>query len=252
MLAEIQRAWPEGISWEYIVYNVVLLILAAGLWNLWLRLRAVQGECRRERRGREEMEAYLRLDVRLDQVSDLNAFSRRVCDVVAERSAFNRVALLVRNAKGGLEVAASEGMEEATCTAVKQWLDRREDQRGNGVRFGAGSTVVSLPREAGEEFCRMVMVPIEGAAAGENRRVGTLVVCANSIFEIPRRSADEAVVSLEALAVKLGRAMEALSAKEPGKNADEKTSPERYLIEKVARERSMELHQMPANGWARQ
>jgi len=201
MLAE----WPEVLP--HLAFGALVLVLGAETWALWQRLRASMAERNRERRGREEMEAYIRLDARVGRDGDVRALGRKVCSVVAARSAFGRVAMLVRDAEGRLYVAASEGMDEATVAAVETWAARaveRERAGGagmsGGVRMGAKSLVVPLG-----ESGRAIVVPLWTAGG---RMVGALVVRADSVMQVRRRVAEEAVAALETLGAKLSRSME--------------------------------------------
>jgi len=203
MLTALQRTWP------YLVYGSLLFGMVGMLWR---RLRAVRGERDRERRGREEMEAYTRLDLRSTGNSDARGMARRVCGVIAARSAFRRVAMMSRDGQGRMSLIASEGMDGATVLMVERWLDRvREQERESGGRWGEGvgiglsSMVISLGSDGRREPSRAIVVPVKTAA---EHMVGALLVCADSVMQVRRRSADETVVGLEALATKLGRAME--------------------------------------------
>jgi signal transduction histidine kinase len=191
----------------HLAYGAVVLALGAATWALWQRLRATVAERNRERRGREEMEAYIRLDARMGRDGDVRALGRTVCAVVAARSVFGRVAMLVRDAEGRLYVAASEGMDEATVAAVETWAARGVEREragsaglSGGVRMGAKSLVVPLG-----ESGRAIVVPLWTAGG---RMVGALVVRADSVMQVRRRVAEEAVAALEALGAKLSRAME--------------------------------------------
>jgi hypothetical protein len=206
MLGEWQRAWP------YLAYGVGMLGLSGVLVMIWSRLYAVQRECERERRGREEMEAYMRLDLRLDRDGDLREVGGRICGAIASRSVFRRVALLAREAEGDLHVFASVGVDEVSSLALEAWARSLPDREhfgepgwGAGVRIGEGSFVMTLRDAAGEDAGRVVVVPLHGS--GEST-MGALVVFADSIFQVQRRRAEEAVASLEALAVKMARAIE--------------------------------------------
>src|SRR5438067_1099127 len=98
------------------IYVAVVLALLAAIWVLLRNLEASRVAHQRERRGREEMEAYMRLDTRLDtrldRGTDLRGLAERVCGVVAARSPFRRVAMLVRDAEGKLCLEASTGMSD--------------------------------------------------------------------------------------------------------------------------------------------
>lgn len=179
-------------------YGVVLLGLAGSSWIGWRHWLAAQTERARERRGREEIEAYLRLDTRINGEEDLPELAHRVCAVVASRSPFYRVALLSSDPEGRYQMIASEGMEPRIKAAAESW----SNQEWRGVPVGANSMVVSL-----EEKLRAIVVPVGRQAA--------LLVCAESILQVPRRIADESVIGLEALALKLRREMETIEIR-PG------------------------------------
>jgi signal transduction histidine kinase len=185
-------------------------VAIAGLFGAICVLRGHLSAARmahaRERRCREEMEAYVRLDTRMGRGREPRELAERVCAVVSERSPFQRVAMLLRDADKRLYVAANKGMEPAAVEAVKSWAAGSQLSSGQGgppkgVRLGAGSFAVTFG-EVGE---RGIVVPLR---AKGGRMTGALVVMAASVLEVRRRAADEAVISLEALATKLGRAME--------------------------------------------
>jgi signal transduction histidine kinase len=185
------------------VLSVAMLVGA--LWVLWRRLRACETERERERRGREEMEAYIRLDARVGRDGNIQLIAGRVCKTVAARSGFSRVAMLVRDAEGRLYVVASENMDQATLKILDMWASHMREREGRfgkngGVKLGVRSHLIPLGERG-----RAIVVPLW--TEGE-RMVGALVVCADSVTQVRRRLAEEAVTALEALGAKLGRAME--------------------------------------------
>src|SRR6185369_5024057 len=120
-------------GWQLAGFGVMLWSLGA-IWMLYGRLRAITLERDRERRGREEMEVYTRLDTRMGRDGDVRELGRRVCSVIAARSSFGRVAMLARDAEGRLYIAASEGLDDATVEAVASWAARAaERERSGGV-----------------------------------------------------------------------------------------------------------------------
>ena len=79
---------------------------------------------------REELEAYSKLDAtlaqgsgeRVDPVPARKALAIRVCRTVAEKSAFTRVMMLMRDAEGKLPCIASIGVDDLTVGAlVVRW-----------------------------------------------------------------------------------------------------------------------------------
>jgi signal transduction histidine kinase len=194
------------------IYAALVLALLAAIWILLRNLDASRAAYQRERRGREEMEAYTRLDTyidtRLGRGSDLQGLAERVCSVVASRSPFRRVAMLARDVDGKMHLQASLGMGAASIAAIEKWAERVVEQEregvealGGGVRLGSKSVAIQLA----EGTDRAVVVPLRTTGG---RLVGALVVCAASVLNVRRRAAEEAVVALEALGTKLARALE--------------------------------------------
>ena len=67
--------------------------------------------------------------------------AKQVSRLVAEKSAFRRVAMLIRDAEGRLVVAASAGMDDMTVQSLNVWGDvvtAAERNGGSGVRRGEG------------------------------------------------------------------------------------------------------------------
>jgi hypothetical protein len=71
------------------------------------------------------------------------------------------------------------------------------------VRLGLYSCVI--PLQSGQRSGGMaILIPIRAA----DQKLGALLVCADSILQMPHRLAEEAVIGLEALATRLGYALE--------------------------------------------
>ncbi len=211
MQVEMSAVWKmAALHW---VCLAVIACLAGAVWLLRQQVQIHLAERRRERRVREEIEAYARLDVRLSSDADERFLSTVVCRVVAEKSRFYRVALLVRDAEGRLYVAGSAGMESKTVQAVQQWAGREDNEGqwgGAGTkeldRVGAKSFAVVLGESAsGAGAERAIVLPIETTGG---RMVGALMVCVDGMMLVPRKEMAEAMPPLEALGVKVGRAME--------------------------------------------
>ena len=131
--------------------------LAAGggvfgaLWLLGFRMNLRARRRRNERKREEELEAYARLEVRLSAEGDATELAGRVCRLIAEKSAFCRTAMLVRDSDGRLSVAGSAGMDDLTVQLVIAWgasegVDRLGARRG--IRVGTKSFAVVLGRKA--------------------------------------------------------------------------------------------------------
>ncbi|HTC76251.1 MAG TPA: hypothetical protein VK684_11795, partial [Edaphobacter sp.] len=95
--------------------------VAGAMWLLRFRLQSRDGRRRRQRRMEEELAAYARLDVRRPGDGDGLELAGRVSRLIAEKSPFPRAAMLVRDARGQLVVAASAGMDDATVHSLKSW-----------------------------------------------------------------------------------------------------------------------------------
>ncbi len=198
MLAEWQRIWP------HLVYGTMLFVLVGAVWAFRLRLAALQRVCERERRGREEMEAYVRLDTRMRREGDIRGLGSRVCRAIKAKSNFRRVAMMARDGYGKLHLVGREGLDDEVVAAAERavkvlfgggWKD--------ALRMGESSAVVPLEGYQG----RILVVPI-GTVDEWRSGSGVLLLCADSILEVPRRLADEAVIGVEALAVKLAMTLE--------------------------------------------
>jgi hypothetical protein len=200
-----------GETWTYPACAIVCFAFAMAFGAVWCRLQAERKQTERERRGREELEAYARLDLRVSSQGDLKHLPRRVCSVITARSPFSRVAMLMYMPDGHLGIAATEGMDAATAEAIEAHLEDRQPSRdaieywdgASQVRLGLYSCVIPLQSEQ-RPGGRAILIPIRAS----DQKMGALLVCADSILQVPHRLAEEAVVGLEALATRLGYAME--------------------------------------------
>ena len=216
MLVGLSEAWR--LAGQHWVCAPVTLGLGGAVWLQRLRERAQAEERRRDRRIREEIEAYARLDARLPPDGDMSGLSRIVCEVVVEKSPFRRAAVLARDAEGRLYVAGSAGMDDAAVAALHHWGERVVEEERNdgegagrgdvgvGVRVGTKSFAVVLGASEKSAGCgRAIVFPLRHSGG---RMVGALAVCADTMMSLQRSVVFEAVGPLEALTVKLGRSME--------------------------------------------
>lgn len=111
------------LALDWPVAGAVFCALAV-MWGLVRRARLHASERLRDRRILREMEAYTRLDVRVPDSGDMRGLAMQVCRVVAEVSAFRRVAVMTRDGEGRLFVAGSAGMDDLTAAALNGWGDR--------------------------------------------------------------------------------------------------------------------------------
>ncbi|MBB5317160.1 sensor histidine kinase [Tunturibacter empetritectus] len=214
---------------------VELSLAGGGLWALWCRMQVGVAEGRRERREQEELRAYAGLDVRLGADAELPELAVRVSRLMAEKSVFRRTAVLVRDAGRVLSVAASAGMEETTVESLNAWAEgvvEAERRGGIGTRRGEGGLGRRVKNNAfavvfgmglgsgmgagsgtgrgqntrfGEEARGAIVIPLWTTSG---RMMGALAVGADGLLSVRQRELEEALWPLEALGVKVARAME--------------------------------------------
>ena len=91
---------------------------------------------------REELEAYARIDPGVTtsvasgvtHADALRALSMRVCRIVAEKSAFSKVGILLRDVEGRLYCAGRVGVDDLTVKAMEEWGARVVQEERGGVR----------------------------------------------------------------------------------------------------------------------
>jgi signal transduction histidine kinase len=201
--------WPELAAGGGVV---------GAMWLLGFRLRARAGRRRREGRMEEELAAYARVDLRLPVDGGGFELARRVSRLVAEKSAFPRAAMLVRDAEGKLVVAASAGMDDSAVQALNAWgegvvaVERGSGggvRRGDGwlgVRVGGKSFAVVLGKGLGMmDYSGAIVTPLWTAGG---RMLGALAVRADGVMGVRRSALAKALVPMEALAFKVEREME--------------------------------------------
>jgi signal transduction histidine kinase len=190
--------------------------LAVMAWRMRRQLQLQTAERWRERRIREELEAYAQLDASAtlaigsgaDSMEAARALARGVCRTVAEMSAFTRVAMLLRDPEGRFVCVGSMGTDDLTVRALDAWGKKLVDEERSGrfsgadaaprSRMGAKSFSISLGewREFDHEigtwvrsgrterrrWRRGIVAPIRTGAHGGSsgaRMAGAIVVCAD-------------------------------------------------------------------------
>jgi signal transduction histidine kinase len=234
-LLRIDAIWGGLVMWPgaremsgLIVLRWLELSLAGGgLWALWCRMQARVAEGRRERREQEELRAYAGLDVRLGTDAEMPELAMRVSRLMAEKSVFRRTAVMVRDAGGGFSVAGSAGMEETTVESLNGWAEdvvEAERRGGIGTRRGEGGLGRRIKNNAfavvfgteknggrgrnaclGEEARGAIVIPLWTTSG---RMMGALAVGADGLLSVRQRELEEVLWPLEALGVKVARAME--------------------------------------------
>jgi signal transduction histidine kinase len=197
-------------SLHHWVYLAVTAWFGLVAWALWCRNRGHVRARRSERLLREELEAYARLDANLVPGADLRALAKRVCRMVAEKSAFQTVALLLQDADGRLYIAGSVGWDPVGVGVLADWateVAEQEHRAGGGAEAILGS---ELPAQDGSP-AKAVLVPLRHASG---RFVGALAVCCSLRKMGCRPATSGAVAPLRALAAKLGRMLDNLTLTE--------------------------------------
>ena len=160
----------DGLAWQ--ILAVVLVGVAGGAAR---RLRRSGVGMRRRGCGseriREELETYARLDATAaGGMGMCCALGMRVCRVVAEASAFRRVAMLVRDADGRLYVAASAGMDDRTVAALDRWCRRVVKMQPGAVARGWNRDETGWSEDGDEELQGAVGVGGWGGSELQLRR----------------------------------------------------------------------------------
>jgi hypothetical protein len=85
---------------------------------------------------RAELEAYAALDPAARHDETPRALASRVCTAIARHSAFRQVAMLMRDADGRLNVAASAGVDHLSALEINAWVARFARERHRWLRQG--------------------------------------------------------------------------------------------------------------------
>lgn len=206
-------AWPAVLRWAW---PGAAVGLAGTAWITRRKARMQDARQRQKVRAYEELEAYTQLDACVSSSEETHDLARRVSRTIAEKSAFSRAAMLVRDAAGRMQVTGSKGLDEQTAEALDAWCESvMQAERGLsgahrsgklGMRLTPNSFAIVLGRGTEEEGCgRAVVAPMWGTSG---RILGALVVCADGLLSVRRSAIVEAMAAIEALAAKLARAIE--------------------------------------------
>ena len=229
----------SGLNW---VCGIALTGLSATVWKL--DAGAVQiGEhgAMRERRMREELEAYARLEpgvaasVAGGMAIPMEAnrgLAMRVCRVIADKSAFSKVGILLRDAEGRLYCAGRVGVDDLTVKAMEVWGAKVVEEERGGVRRagqpkaaadrgGVKSFTIPLgewkafdPRVqtrvvAGKrerrQYRRGIVAPVRTQAG---KLIGAIVVAPDGTKEGWPPGLERAMGPLEALAARIASSLE--------------------------------------------
>ena len=211
--------WLWGSTTMHWVFVASFVALAAFAIHMRRETKSQAAERWRERRIREELEAYAGLNISVGQglhpgvdgADASRALAKRVCRTVAEKSSFTRVAMLLRNPEGRFVCVGSVGTDDLTIAALHAWGERLvADENGGrsvasalapgmvmGLRGGIKSFAIPLGewnqfdseiatwalggRTERRKWRRAVIAPIRtGSAPGSaHRLMGVISVCAD-------------------------------------------------------------------------
>jgi signal transduction histidine kinase len=205
---------------------------ALALWAMY-RQRGMQAAERwRECRMREELEAYARVDpsrlgehgVITDPAEASRDLAKRVCRLVAEKSVFTRVTMLLRNAEGRFVCIGSVGVDDLTVAALTAWGEKIVADERAGVpstRLHAGKKSFTIPlgewsafdpevgtwalsgKRERRKWRRAIVAPIR---VGTGKMVGAIVVCGDGTALA--NGIERATSPIETLAARLARELE--------------------------------------------
>lgn len=202
------RLWAGAeIHW---MCGLAVAAVSGFAWIMCREARVQAAERWRERRMREELEAYARVDPSLaqglnsgmDPLEAGRALASRVCRTVAEMSVFSRVTMLLRNAEGRFACVGSIGTDDLTTAALLAWGERvvAEERAGRtlttagngGQGWGTKSFQIPLGewsqydpeiaswklagRKERRRWRRGIVAPIR---THTGRIIGAIVVCAD-------------------------------------------------------------------------
>ncbi len=235
------------LAGRYLPCAASLLALTVYAMRGWRRSASYNIELWRERRLREELETYARVDPSLTQglgaglnaTEAAKALAKRVCRAISEKSAFSRVSMLLRDAEGRFVALGSVGVDDLTLAALHRWGESvvAEERGTPGVvmaalnRIGTRSFPIALgewkqfDREIASwamsgkrerrRWRRAVVVPIRnGPGNASGRMLGAIVVCTDgALFEEIQNTARSKVLDLgmgpiEALAARIATTLE--------------------------------------------
>ena len=138
---------------------------------------------RRERRARQEMEAYLQLTLSRRRVEDFDRQAGEICRAVVENSRFAQAGLVLLQPAGSFRLAGSAGFDTATGRAVNALVERipMEEFLAQSHAATEGSQTVRLDLhlwlKPGDDLERLhftsaLAVPMTGAV-GYRRRAAS-------------------------------------------------------------------------------
>lgn len=213
----------------------IAVAVPGACWLLRYRSKLREAQRNRERRLYEEMRLYSRLDLRSANLNDRTRLAAIVCDAIAHAGAFRRVAVLLSDGTGGLQIAGESGLEVRTRLTIESWCTRlgtdalrngarirREDRCLGQPRLGRpltdASFAVKLAERPGMLGYEQAIVTPMWTLSG--RLEGAILMCADSLDDIRPSMIEDALTPIETLALKVGRSLENAALAESLMRAD--------------------------------
>ncbi len=202
------------LHWQELA-SAGILFCAVGL--AWCRRQANKARSRRDQRVCAELGAYAVLVRSLQRGGCGAEVGEWVCRVVAEKSPFRRVAVMLLDGQGRLCVTDSVGMDRTAVEALCEWGGHAAIAAGWEIRGGdfglpigrAGLAVVLVRQRDDVGFGRAIVVPVRSRAGGV---LGAVAVGADGMLSVSRRVLEEAMLPLESLVADLGHCLDDVAA----------------------------------------
>ena len=170
--------------------NLTKVITAVGMIVLVLEDELIRNEAaqKRDRRVRDEMEQYAKLDIPGVPSRDFGLYYNRICEVITTSSRFAQAAILLRNAEQHFRLVGSAGMDGAVVAGLdvvgkRMTPEKLEEFSTSGacaVELGNTAVVDLRPlMKPGDDLRRLGVgkvhaIPMSASAEGLQ---GVLVLC---------------------------------------------------------------------------
>jgi two-component system, NtrC family, sensor kinase len=183
MVVDFLLHYGDPASLYYLrTVNLMKVVTAVGMIVLALEDELERNEAvqKRERRIRDEMEQYSKLDVSASPKRDFGLNYYQICEVIASASRFAQAAILLRNPEQQFRVVGHAGMEGALAAALdamgqritQEKLDEFSTSEHYVLEPGGSASVDLRPlMTPGDElerlgFVRVRVFPIGGSGLG--------------------------------------------------------------------------------------
>ena len=214
-IAQLSPDITANVQLYYVISSIGSLgkvIAAIGMIVLaledQLRLQVVDKD--RERRAREELEAYAKVVLSRRRVEDFDRQSNLVCQTVVSSSRFSQAALLLLQTSGQYKLAGSAGFDDSALSALDSLITRVQPvsflAAGSAPEAAEHSSSFNLSLRPwmvpGDDLDRLhltevIAVPLHGRTSTE----GAILLAGLKNAHLPLRSDD--LLPLEVLAARI-------------------------------------------------